>query len=79
MDLVKKFFGPDTGTLKRKNTRKAPPRVKEDLVEAPPELKEKSTKICFSAWTFSMSMECLCSLGSTGRFGSKVLFNWTTE
>ncbi len=41
VDLAEKIFGRDIGTLKGKTMRQAPPRVKDDLVEVPRELKEK--------------------------------------
>jgi hypothetical protein len=38
VDVAKKIFGPDLGSLKGKSTRHPPARVKEDLIEIPPEL-----------------------------------------
>ncbi|MGC9176795.1 MAG: hypothetical protein ACP5F1_06960, partial [Thermoplasmata archaeon] len=41
IDLPENIFAPDIGTLKGKTTCKPPPRVKDDVVEVPLELKEK--------------------------------------
>ena len=41
VNIAESIFGPDMGTLKGKTVRRKPPIVKSDLVEIPPELKEK--------------------------------------
>jgi hypothetical protein len=38
---AERMFGKDIGALKGKTTRQAPPRVTEQLIEIPPELKER--------------------------------------
>jgi hypothetical protein len=45
--MLRKIFGLDIGTLKGKSTRKAPIPVKRDLIEIPPELKQKHEYLIF--------------------------------
>jgi hypothetical protein len=47
VNIAEKSYGPDIGALKAKTTRMAPPRVKEDLVDIPPELLEKHANLVY--------------------------------
>ena len=69
VNIAKKIFGPDVGTLKGKTTRRKPGTVKEDQIKVPPELIAEPDDLIYSMDLFYVNgMPMLNDIDKTVRY-----------
>ena len=76
VNIAEKIFGADVATRKGKSTQPKSPRVVNDLIEIPRELKENNNKLilCIDNM-FVNNMPMLTSINKTVRFRALVPLN----